>query len=135
VTTCEIQIEEELSPEVSERLKQEWDKASNQLNLYERKKQDVRGCQAAKMSRKEIERLNANIATQNAKLETLGKFARFRVGQTVCHKRNPLILGKIIKLEFSQGGMPLIWVKYFRDGELEKTQTSELVNMILAVEV
>jgi hypothetical protein len=134
-TTCKIEIEKELSPEVSERLKQEWDKASNQLNLYEKKKQDVRGCQAAKMSRKEIELLNANIATQGAKLETLEKFARFRVGQTVCHKRNPLILGKIIKLEFSQGGMPLIWVKYFRDGELEKTQTSELVNMILSVEV
>jgi|GEM_PF-3712662 len=134
-TNCEIDIEEELSPEVSERLKQEWDKASNQLNQHEKKKHDIRGCQATKMNRKEIERLNQNLADQRAKLEQLEKFARFRVGQTVYHKRNPLILGKIIKLEFSQGGMPLIWVKYFRDGELEKTPTSELVNMIFAVEV
>ena len=87
------------------------------------------------MNRKERERLNKDIKRQQANLYELEKFAKFRVGQTICHKRNPLILGKIIKLGFSQGGMPFIWVRYYRDGEFEKIPTSELVNMIFTVNI
>jgi len=124
----------ELSPEVWERLKNEQDKVNNCLEKNRAKKYDFCGHSGHKMNKKEIDRLDREIDDQYGKLEQLKKFSQLKVGQTICHKREPLILGKIIKLEFSQGGMPLVWVKYYRDGELEKNPNSELVNMIFIVE-
>jgi len=130
-STTPDQIEVKLSPEICERLEFERNKATDKINHNQTKKFN----QANKTNKKEIERLDKSTADQQAKLEQLNKFSEFRVGQTICHKRDPLILGKIIKLEFSEGGMPLIWVKYFKDGELEKTPISELVSMIFQVEI
>uniref|UniRef100_UPI00403E6F75 hypothetical protein n=1 Tax=Microcoleus sp. TaxID=44472 RepID=UPI00403E6F75 len=134
-TPRKIEIEEELSSEILERLQIERNKANDRLNQNRSKKHDFCGGNGYKMNKKEVERLDREIDDQYAKLEQLQKFSQFRVGQTVCHKRSVMTLGKIIKLEFSQGGMPLIWVKYFRDGELEKTPNSELVSMIFVVDV
>jgi len=131
----DIEIEQELSPEIWERLQNERDKANNNLEQNRANKYKFHGNSGRKKNRKEIEQLERKIDDNYAKLEQLDRFSQFRVGQTICHKRDPITLGKIIKLEFSQGGMPLVWVRYFKEGELEKTPTSELANMIFRVDI
>ena len=131
-TTGEIEIEEKLPPEILERLEIERSKATDLIydNEFKKKHPTATG----KHLKKQLEQLDKSTASQQAKLEELDRFSEFRVGQTICHKRDPLILGKIIRLEFSQGGMPSLGVKYFKNGELG-TQVSELVSMIFQVDV
>jgi hypothetical protein len=133
--TSTPEIEKDLPLEILEQLQYERDKANDRLEQNRAKKYDFHGNNGHKTNKKEIQQLEKKIDDDYAKLEQLEKFSLFRVGQTVCHKRDPIKLGKISKLEFSQGGMPLVWVKYFKEGEPEKTPTSELVSMIFIVDI
>lgn len=123
------------SPEILEQLQKERDKADNRLEQNRKKLYDLHGNHGHKLNKKEIHKLEQKIDDDYAKLKQLELVSLFRVGQTICHKRDPITLGKIINLQFSRGGMPLVWVKYFKDGELEATPTSELVSMIFVVDI
>lgn len=121
-------IHSELSPELASQINRVRDKFFNLIEGYEKSKK-------AATKKKEIDNLNENIETLQKRLENLDKFEQLRIGNTICHHRRVTVLGKITGLEFSQGEMPIVFVKYFKDGELEKTATSELSRMISVVEV
>ncbi len=123
-----IEIEEELPPNISRQIPGIRNKFFSLIEKYEQAKKFA-------SKRKEIENIDGNIKTVQERLKALEKFEHLRIGQTVCHQRQPMILGKIIGLDFSQGEMPIVWIKYFRNGELEKTPTSELVGMIFTVNI
>lgn len=122
----EIEIAAELPPNISSQIPSIRNKLFSLIEKYEQSKKFA-------SKRKEIENLDGNIKTVQERLKALEKFEHLRIGHTICHQRRPMILGKITGLDFSQGEMPIVWVKYFRDGELEKTPTSELVSMIFTV--
>ncbi|MEG4579341.1 hypothetical protein QUA71_06860 [Microcoleus sp. MON1_C5] len=117
----------ELPPEIVERI------ASEKQVLFDR----VESYQQLKPSapKKQIPHIEKQIEVLESRLADLQKLETFRIGQTVCHQRNVTVLGKITGFDFSSGGMPIIWLKYFKDGELEQTTDQELVSMIFAVEV
>jgi hypothetical protein len=119
-------IEAELSPKISKRIEKARTNFFNLIEKYEKSKRFA-------SNRKEIEKLNKDIKVLRKRLKDLEGLEQLRIGHTICHQRQPMILGKIIGLDISQGEMPIVWVKYFRDGELEGTPTSESIDMIFTV--
>ncbi|WP_341738725.1 hypothetical protein [Microcoleus sp. CAWBG640] len=81
-------------------------------------------------SKKPTERETRNLASLKSKLEDLELITEFKTGQTVCHHRQPMIFGKVAGINFSSGGIPGVWVKYFKDGELQKRTVSEEVKKL-----
>ncbi|MEZ2226612.1 MAG: ASCH domain-containing protein [Microcoleus sp.] len=81
-------------------------------------------------SKKPTERETRNLASLKSKLEDLELITEFKTGQTVCHHRQPMIFGKVAGINFSSGGIPGVWVKYFKDGELQKHTVSEEVKKL-----
>ena len=126
--TSSVEIAAELPPDISSQIPSIRNKLFSLIEKYEQSKRFA-------SKRKEIENLDGNIKTVQERLRELEKFEHLRIGHTICHQRRPMILGKIIGFDFSQGEMPIVWVKYFKEGELEKTPTSELVSMIFIVEI
>ena len=126
--TSSVEIAAELPPNISSQIPSIRNKLFSLIEKYEQSKRFA-------SKRKEIENLDENIKSVQERLKELEKFEYMRIGHTICHQRQPMILGKIIGFDFSQGEMPIVWVKYFKDGELEKTPTSELVSMIFIVEI
>jgi hypothetical protein len=120
-------IESELSPKISKQITDARTKFFNLIENYEQSKR-------FSTTKKEIENLDGNIKTLQKRLAYLDKFERLRIGHTICHERQPMILGEIIHLDISQGEMPIIWVKYYKDGKREETPTTEHVDMIFIVE-
>ncbi len=115
----------ELPPEISNRIVSERQKLLDRIEKYEQAK--------AQASKKEIRNIEKQVEVLNSSLADLEKLEDFRVGQTVCHQNRPMILGKITGFDFSTGGMPTVWLKYFKDGELKETTDQELVGMIFQV--
>ncbi|MEG4290600.1 hypothetical protein Q5692_18985 [Microcoleus sp. C2C3] len=124
--TSSVEIAAELPPDISSQIPRIRNKLFSLIEKYEQSKRFA-------SKRKEIENLDGNIKSVQERLKELEKFEHLRIGHTICHQRRPMILGKIIGFDFSQGEMPIVWVKYFKEGELEKTPTSELVSMIFTV--
>jgi hypothetical protein len=122
----DIAIEEELPAKISSQIPSIRNKFLDLIEKYEKSKRLV-------AKQKEIEYLNKNIRVVQERLKSLEKFEQMRIGHTICHQRQPMILGKITGLDFSQGEMPIVWVKYFIRGELEQTPTSEIVSLISIV--
>jgi hypothetical protein len=119
-------IEAELPPNISKQIPNIRNKFFGLIEKYEQSKKFT-------SKKKEIENLDGNIKILRKRLEYLDKFEQLRIGHTICHERQPMILGKIIGLDISQGEMPIIWVKYYKDGELQET-TTEQVEIIFIVE-
>ncbi|TAD97090.1 MAG: hypothetical protein EAZ96_25385 [Oscillatoriales cyanobacterium] len=81
-------------------------------------------------SKKSKERETRSLASLKSKLEDLELITEFKTGQTVCHHRRAMIFGKVAGINFSSGGIPGVWVKYFKDGELQKHVVSEEVKKL-----
>lgn len=117
----------ELPPELASQIDSIRNKFLNLIENYEKTKK-------ATTKKKEIDNLNDNIDTLQKKLENLKNFEQFRIGSTICHQRRVTILGKITGLEFTQDEMPIVWVKYYEEGKLQNTASTEIVRMIFVVE-
>ena len=117
----------ELPPEISSRIVNERQKLLDRIEKYQQTKS-----QAVK---KEIPNIEKQVKVLHGRLTDLQRLEGFRVGQTVCHQNRPMILGKIAGFDFSTGGMPIIWLRYFQDGELQTTIDQELVGMIFQVDI
>ncbi len=81
-------------------------------------------------SKKPTERDARNLDSLKSKLKDLELIAEFKTGQTVCHRRRVIVLGKVAGINFSTGGIPGVWVNYFKDGELQKHTVSEDVKKL-----
>lgn len=126
-TPGESATQPELPPELASQIDSIRNKFLSLIENYEKTKKVA-------TKKKEIDNLNDNIDTLQKKLENLKNFEQFRIGNTICHQRRVTILGKITGLEFTQDEMPIVWVKYYEEGKLQNTASTEIVRMIFVVE-
>ncbi|WP_333455194.1 hypothetical protein [Microcoleus sp. herbarium5] len=117
----------DLPSEISERIVSERQKLLIRIDEYKDSK--------AQAPKKQIPNIEKQVEVLHNRLADLGKLEGLRIGQTVYHKNNPEKLGKITGFDFSTGGMPTIWLRYFQDGELKEHIDQELVSMIFRVDI
>ncbi len=79
--------------------------------------------QSAKLTKKEIAAISTNnLQRLKNSLQELRDFQKLRIGQLVSKRFHPETKGAITGFELSVGGMPLIWVTWFREeGEEERS--------------
>jgi hypothetical protein len=87
----------------------------------------------ARASKKESGKISRTIDNLTRRLQDLEAFERFNLNQPVTKRHNREITGRISGFEFSQGGMPLVWVIWKNnEGEDEKIPENLPVASIVA---
>jgi hypothetical protein len=86
--------------------------------LSEQKKTTTRG--------KVLNKLNKQICRLYDRLSILDTFEKIEVGQTVTKKRFPETVGTVISLDFSPGGMPQVWVRWFEPDSTDSNSVEVL---------
>jgi hypothetical protein len=86
-------------------------------------------------SKKESDKISRSINNLTRRLQDLEIFEKFNINQPVTKRHNKEITGRISGFEFSQGGMPLVWVIWKNDeGKDEKIPENLPVASIAASE-
>ncbi|MCC3410563.1 MULTISPECIES: hypothetical protein [unclassified Microcoleus] len=90
---------------------------------------------SAKLTKREIAAITKNnLQRLRNSLQELIDFRDLRIGQLVTKRFHPESKGTITGFELSAGGMPLVWVNWFRDEGEEKRSTEHYPLKSLIVE-